>query len=409
MIHELSYTTNAGCPNGWDSTLNQCKPSDDDCLARNNDPGFSKAGPISRAFTSRCISGCKFELKGNGPTVCTDGICTGNYAWTGVCPATSPPPPAPPTEVTKNDPQECVSYGSGQKFCQKTNGEQCYTSSNGKQTCWTAGETGEKNSDNVKQKRDPGPTEIPPNLTLPNGDTLTKNGDSKTQTTTITNPGSTPRTVTTTTTNYVTTNGTNSGPTNDGEKDDGSESGDDDKEQPGKVTGGGNCEEANKPMVEGDPLLANIVLQTWATRCAVESGNAVTSTGNIESCASDFTVTGPPKSPEVLKLKALRAQICPGEGDGPIQDSDFLGDGSGEAPASSVIHEFDAGGGSGWDMTGFGFGRSCPALPVVTVYGRTYDLGGDGRNAAACGIANILGWFVLLGAGLWCLRTVTEA
>lgn len=406
-VYSRTWPAGTECPNGIDPATGYCLPDQAQCLARNTLAGFANPGITSRNYSAKCINGCNFAMNGGTVTTSPNGtgiVANGTFTWTGTC--ANPDPVETVTTAAQPKPQECIQIADAAgSACVKANGQHCHKASTGFQACWYPGETGEKVVGDVLQKRVAGTDEIPPNLNLLNGDTLTKQPPSITTTTTNT---TTNKTTTTTTTNYVTTNGTSPPGTPAGEPDNGTGGDEGDDGEAKSSTGGANCEESDKPLTQGDPILGNLVEQAWRTRCAVESGNAVTSTGVVDDCATDFTVTGPPKSVEVLKLKALRKSICPDKE--AIVESDFLGDGSNEVTdGSSMFADVGDGTFSGWDMSGFGFGQSCPALPVVTIFGKTYDMGANGRNAAACDIATLLGWFVLFSAGLACLRIVTEA
>lgn len=378
-------TANGGCPagTGWDDASKSCKlqcpggfgedpynpgtcMDSQKCLAKN--AGLSK-DPVVRGFTSSCtLDQCQISMVSNQAQVSVDGFYTGVFEYTGN--ACSTPPVEPLSEDTAKEPpeQKCKPAGSGQTFCVKPNGEQCYSASTGRQICWDPTQAGEKTDRDVMQKRAPGPNEVPPtNLQLPSGDTLQKSGDSITKTTTITNNNST-TTITTTTTNYKTVNGTDAGATQQGEPSDGS------GPEPGEgdgtsASGGEDCD--SPPIVTGDQALNMVANQAWATRCAVEAGNAVKVTGDVGNCATPYTVEGNDANAE--KLRAMRAQIC-GEA---IADADSLDqtDGLDGINAADVIKEYVPGTGEGvgdLDGAGFGWGTACPDPPEF--FGTTLDL-----------------------------------
>src|SRR5690606_16936456 len=157
----------------------------------------------------------------------------------------------------------------------------------------------------------------------------------------------------------------------------GSPAGDGDSDDEGSVTGGVDCDEP--PVVEGDPILANIVLQTWGTRCAAESLNAVHSTGDINDCAQVFTVEGPEGDPNIAQLTAMRAEICPNEmvgveGEAGATGDYGLGTDAEEATLKAgMVQEGEEQGGDGLDDSGWGFSRTCPQVPTVDVMGVTLD------------------------------------
>lgn len=251
------------CPTGteWDDYSKTCF-SGEQCLARNSELGSAKDQPRPSATISRCVAGCQFAMQGTperttiGPAVIYRGV----MEYTGYSCSASPTDPEAPLEEQKTIPnQECVPTGDGAgQACVKPSGEQCMSSARtGKQFCWKPGETGQKTDADMMQKRDPGETPIPPNLSLPNGDTLSQKGQPITSTTTTNTT-----TTTTTTTNYTTNFGTNAGDSHQGESSGG------DKGDEGGVTGGGDCD--TPPSATGDQVLAAVVRQTWATRCAIE-------------------------------------------------------------------------------------------------------------------------------------------
>lgn len=368
-----------GCPAGteWREDLKLCfDPSE--CMARNQQEGFGV--PTTRPWRDECIAGCKLAFDNSQGSVCTtlpngSMSCAGSLQWTGeqcsVPPGAEPVEDAPPT---RPDQATCTPAGSGQSFCIKPSGEQCYSASNGREVCWRPNETGEKSDRDVLQKRNPGPTEIPPsNQNLPTGDTLEKSGDSVTTDTTRTQ-GNTSTTTTTTTTNYQTQYGTNPGTGDQGAPADGSggdEGGEGDSES-GSVDGGGDCD--SPPIVRGgDPVQAAVVNQTWATRCAVKAGNAAKVTGDVGDCKSPFTVEG--DNANAVKLRAMREQICK---EGERAENQGISDGL-EGSINAMESEFTSifGDGSGQgagsiSTTRYGGGGSCPAISIEIPWGGTW-------------------------------------
>lgn len=243
-------------------------------------------------------------------------LCSGSLEWSGN--SCSVPPGAPPQEdepPTRPDQSSCVPSADGQTFCLKPSGEACYSHANGRQTCWMPTETGTKPDGSNLQKRDAGTEAIPPaNPNLPTGDTLEKSGESVNTTTTVSGAGGS-TTINTTTTNYVTQHGTSAAPgqADQGEAGDGSgggaEGGDGDEDK-GSIEGGGDCE-APPVARGGDPIMVAVVDQAWATRCAVEAGNAAKVTGDVGDCKSDFSVEGTNANAE--QLRAMRVAICGAE------------------------------------------------------------------------------------------------
>lgn len=263
-------------------------------------------GVTTGASSSTCSAGCEFKPVGDLVSISFgDQTFTPATAWksSGAACAAGMPPQPPEKD------QECRPAGAGQTFCVKPTGEQCASATNGRQFCWKPGETGEKTDGPVLQKRNAGPTEIPPNnLQLPSGDSLVKQGQSITSTTT-TNSTSTS---TTTTTNYTTQNGTNAGTKNEGESATGDGSGKDGEGDGKGASGGTNCE--TPPVVTGDQVLGMVATQAWQTRCAVEAGNAAKVTGDVGNCAQPFTVEG--TNANAVQLRAMRAQLCKGDSNG---------------------------------------------------------------------------------------------
>jgi hypothetical protein len=190
-------------------------------------------------------------------------------------------------------------------MCLKNDGQHCASASTGKQICWRPGETGEKASGDTLQVRNAGGSPTPPQTPPPPGASFTQGGSATGSTT------SGGVSFTTSITNYGTggVSASTGGTPDTGEPDDGSGSPpSSDSEDDGSVSGGANCDDP--PVVSGDPVLASIVWQTWGTKCAIESGDAVTSTGDIGDCNSAWTISGPPGDANVEKLKAARAQVC---------------------------------------------------------------------------------------------------
>ncbi|WP_407351562.1 hypothetical protein [Luteimonas sp. R10] len=110
--------------------------------------------------------------------------------------------------------------------------------------------------------------------------------------------------------------------------------------------GGGNC--GSPPSSTGDPILAQIAYQTWATRCAVEKQGTGTGPGNGDQ-------------PAWTKVDGMTQN--PGEGSSP-DDTDVIRDGG-------VID------GSELDFSGFS-GGSCIGIP------------GGGGSALTQGFASVL-------------------
>lgn len=330
-----------------------------------------------------CAAGCEYKMESGFqvPNHPLGHVQTGTFRYTGAaCAAGDPEGQTPPEKV-----KERCGAGSnafaGRNSCIKDNGEECITASTGKAICWKPGETGEKSDGPEQHRRTAGPSEPPSNVQLPNGDNLNRQGTPTTTTTNVTTGGTTINNITTTTTIYTTEHGTNApGPNNPPSNPGGG--GDDGEEQQGSSTGGGNCE--SPPITTNDPVGGMIATQAWATRCAVEAGNAAKVTGDIGNCSQAFTVEG--THANAVKLRAMRAQIC-GEAISGLDDAD-RSDGTENFSIASVFNE-EGEGGTGLgdlDYGGFGFGNSCPPPPEF--FSTVLDL------ADFCNVMSVIGLMV---------------
>ncbi len=216
------------------------------------------------------------------------------------------------------------------------------------------GETGQKGNGPEMQKRDPGQQSTPPNPNqTTNGDSYQQNGSSITTTTIYNNT-----TITTTTTNYKTTNGTDA----DNQTTPPGESGTDEPDDETTAGGGGDCN--TPPIITGDAALGMVANQAWATRCAVEEGNAASVSGDVGDCKSPFSVQG--TNANAVKLRAMRAEICgenqPGwtKGDAPALDDE--GDGEDVESYKRFGLNFSVSDLDTSDMLG---GGSCPSFSLV--------------------------------------------
>lgn len=358
------------CENGVDYERGKCFPTGAECLAM--EP--LGASYINSVTSSACVGGCEFKAPAGSNQVSIEipgqGAQTTTDSWTptgNACPTGTPEPQA------MGEPQACVPAGTdaaGRAYtvCIKANGLHCYTGGPGRQICWRPGETGEKTDGPVLQKREVGSTPTPPSSTPPPGTTLDATGLPMTATTTVGG-----NTFNTTTNNY-TTGGPEVNPNQPpaGEPGDGTGSpgGDGEGDEPGSVTGGVNCDDP--PVVQGDPILANIVLQTWGTRCAAEGADKVATTGDLYDCSSPWNVTGPEGSAHVVRLQAMREEICRRDADGdgqpdwtqgdapPLQNDGEPGPGDEPAPPSGLTIGSDL-----LDMDGFLGAATCPTLGVL--------------------------------------------
>ena len=121
------------------------------------------------------------------------------------------------------------------------------------------------------------------------------------------------------------------------------------------------------PACFGDAVLCGIAANTHRDACNPSSGMSV----------------GSPSS-------ALAAAGVPADGGA-----------SGDPSASGLVTSSDLGS-DGFDSSGLGFSRSCPANPIFNVLGHSYTL----DLTPFCNFAGMLGWFVLLIAYLAGLRIV---
>lgn len=253
VFWERRFTTGQDCPAGqtWLEETKTCHDPQQ-CLAK---PNLSR-GAI-QGGTTLCHEGCTFEALGTSLGMGNITYADGWKASGAACTVGQPPKP--------NKPQECMPV-AGQTVCLKENGEYCASASTGKQVCWKPGETGEKTTENVMQKRDAGPDAIPPaNATLPSGDTLAQSGNPVT--TTITKsagPGGPVTNITTTTTNYVTSNGTNAGTGDSGEPSTGTGGGDDEGEGEGDEPG--EPGEGVGELYEGSDKTVESVMSAFMTQ-----------------------------------------------------------------------------------------------------------------------------------------------
>ena len=418
-----TYYVKASCPSGtaWDSASGSCasqcpagewtdptNPSQclnqQKCLARNSDLGNRIRQSLTPFAACYNVGGCAFgpSSGASAKTTTVNGSVTvyqtevaysganGATCAAGATPDDQKPDAAPSTE-------KCVAAGAGQTYCIKPDGMNCATSTTGKKFCWKQTETGTKYDGSDMQKRDAGNTPVAPNLQLPNGDSLTKKGETVTSSTSTTTNNST-TTVTTNVTNYSTVNGTNATGTSSDPKQ-GGETGGNTDDKGNSASGGGDCD--SPPVVSGDQALSMVATQAWATRCAVEAGNAAKVTGDIGNCAQPFTVEG--TNANAVKLRGMRAEICPGEKGTAPDPSTYLGDTSGdEAAKAGVFGEEKTFGSDGFDDSGLGFSRTCPTPPTFTIKGTTYTIDIN----KLCEWVALGGMFVLILAGMESLRVI---
>jgi hypothetical protein len=232
-------------------------------------------------------SGCNAVL--DSPSVETTNISgssvtiyRGTLRYTGAC-GTAPSPDDPDFNGSNDDSKprpECTPASSGQTYCMKPNGDNCYSASTGRTICWHPGETGQKTDGPTIQVRKPG-TEPPGEPTPPEGEDLK---DSKPPVTVTTTTGGGTVIITTTGT-WTTTNGTNGGPSNDGEPDDGGSSSNDPGDGKGSsVEGGSDCD--TPPVCSNDAVGCAILYQQFRNRCNSE-GTGLTGANAAGQAAED--------------------------------------------------------------------------------------------------------------------------
>lgn len=254
------------------------------CAARNAETEWINQEGGPRLATMECSGGCRWELQAPYRTsenkLISDGsthtIYYGKIEWTGAtCPTNTPD--LNWKENVKPKEQECVPAGSGQTYCVKKTGENCYTLISGRMKCWRPGQTGEATDGSVLQIAKNGPTPPNgPNQPPPPGENWVQGpGTSNVTTDTVNNVMTT-----TNITNYSSSGGSpagagNTGEANTGESGNGQSGGipggTGDSGSDNTSVGGQNCGSA--PVSSGDPLLSQIAYQAWATRCAISDRN----------------------------------------------------------------------------------------------------------------------------------------
>lgn len=386
----------ADCPTGstWNDTTHTCF---DPSVCTTRDPLGNTNVETTAAYDSVCQDGCEYrQASGVDVQLVRDdgtvfGVTTGWEPSGDACPSNAP------TAQPFTTSQECMAAPDGQTFCIKPDGQHCYslTNGSGRQICWRPGQTGEKSAENALQVRNGGSSAATPTTPPPPGDSFAQGGGSITKTVSV---GGT--SITTTTTNYTTVNGTSVDGTDQSEPGDGSGSPSGGEGEDGSASGGADCEGA--PITSGDPVMGMVATQAWATRCAVEAGNAANVTGDVGDCSQPFTVEGTNANAE--KLRAMRAQICPGEKSvDPAGDNYGVGDdpAGDEAIRSGFFGADQEAGADGLDDVGLsGFTRVCPEMPVIEVMGATLDF----NLPQMCDWIKLGGQLVLILAALASLR-----
>ena len=162
-----------------------------------------------------------------------------------------------------------------------------------------------------------------------------------------------------------------------------------------KSGGGGNC--GNPPSSSSDEILAQIAYQTWATRCAIEStkdssGTVKTTGGNNGGTVPipggvDMTETNSLLSAIKTYIKKVHDFIDSVTGEVSGLDTD-KGEGASDLDhvwgSSSDEHDLDS--------SGFGWARSCPVLPSISIGGYS----GQVDDGTLCTVMQAVGALVLL-------------
>lgn len=408
----------ADCPPNsgeWNDDLKRCFDPDE-CLQRNGAANGMPAIETARPFSERCVAGC--QLKMEGPGSCTSIVgqagskmCSGVFQYSGnACSAEPPgdpnePPPPPESDETCTP----VASGGGLQVCKGKNGQECVSTKSGASICWGTHETGEKSIGNEQQARGPGnqePTPTPP--TPPETFDPAQKTPPVTTTTTTTNPNGSTTTTTTTTVSNGTTNGTTppGTPAPIGGGGGGGGRGDDDEGDDGTASGGGDCD--TPPVTTGDAVTGMVATQAWATRCAVEAGNAAKVTGDVGDCSAPFTVEGENANAE--QLRALRASIC-GPEETARHDVESMKSAADDHDAAIAVAEaefgesvlIESGDLPAISTTRYGGGGGCPVISIAMPWGATWS-----PPAAFCDVVAALRLLFLAIATIWAIRIIGE-
>lgn len=390
------------CPAGteWFESEQKCLQP---CLDRNpSTPPNYGYWTISNAGTSMCKSGYSFSrgdvLETRGSSVCGTGAALGQctamssqvravWSYNGEKCSSQPNQPPPPAD----DDVSCTPATANQTYCILPNGENCYTASSGRMICWKPNEFGSKTDGPVTQTNNNGnqsPNPPPGSSHTSTVTTTTTTNSNSSNTTTITystNSGAPAGS-----SNQGTSTGSDGKPTGGGSgsgsgSGTGGDGGDGDDDDDNTAGGGGNCD--SPPITSGDAILGMVATQTWATRCAVEEGNAAKFVGDIGNCKASFSVEG--TNANAVKLRAMREQIC---GPGSVADAGDAFDaqasqateyGDGDEPPDDEPKDPLEGRkverDGNWfvnqlDNAGFLGGGSCPADKTFSVGGRAFPL-----------------------------------
>lgn len=228
-------------------------------------------------------------------------------------------PPVPPDKKTDD---MCTTFGSV-KTCKRGDKKTCITTlSSGRTFCYGPSENGPKTDTSRENAADSPP---PNNLPRPPNNREGENWVEGTQTNTAVTTNNV-----TTTTNVTTYSNTSPAPNSPPVAGDGSGTGGTGQHEGGTSggngtggdgdgntsTGGGTC--GSEPVSSGDPVLAQIALQAWATRCAISDRNKAQDEG-AEGMANDDDGLGN------VTIEGAFA----GEGEAPTINENLLGSGGG--------------------------------------------------------------------------------
>lgn len=259
-----------------------------------------RASPSSakevRSWTKRCVGGCWLEIKNGSSVTMTWGgesftSAQGDLVYTGYCNIPAPVPDAPPEDHKEED---CKPMGAF-SMCLKANGDQCLTSGSGKKFCWAPGTASNETSGNENVATGPG--DPPP----PNSPPLDNSGwkppvDPKPNTQTSPTGGGT--TINTTVNVSVSTNG---GTTTPPPPPPPPPPPCDPSKGPCDATAGGGAGCDAPPQCSGDVINCAVLVQVWRNRCSPNGNKASGSQCTSEGTVAGFSCSGD----EILCRQAL--------------------------------------------------------------------------------------------------------
>jgi hypothetical protein len=226
-------------------------------------------------------------------------------------------------------------------MCKRDDGKNCATATSGKMICWAPGETGEKADGGLLQVRNAGSSPTTPQTPPPPGDSLQQQGDATPMSESVN--GAAP--IYTTITNYTTVSGAN------------------------VVSGGGGTATGGSGSA-GEP-------DDGSTSGGTSTGDSDGERNALLGQISD-------------KMTSVKSAVF-GDGSDPNGDTTGL-----DAQPGDVMTDNEVGA-EGFDQSGFGYSRTCPAPPSVTLYGHTFTFDAEGHF---CDWMVAGGWFVLIVAGI---------